>query len=261
MATAEATATETLATQGSKAAQEQLQGALRTSYDDLVAAAGQLGIVGDEADTMARKALGVPKNVNIDAWIADHASTTLDGIKGKAEALDGKKVNIEIRETTFLDTVRSDTVVNKSGNNNSSVSEAYATGGRIPGFADGGQLPTTGPGTGMTDGFLGISSAGVPLARVDAGEWIIKRDSSQRYNRELAAINAGTFPKLPGFATGGMFSAQSFGYAPSSTTVQAAAPEVRVFIGNEQIDARIELVAGAVVSSADKQSAYARKGR
>jgi hypothetical protein len=58
---------------------------------------------------------------------------------------------------------------------------------------------------------------GVPLARVDAGEWIINRGSSDRYNRELAAINAGTFPKLPGYAMGGReFSARSLGYAPYS---------------------------------------------
>jgi hypothetical protein len=62
----------------------------------------------------------------------------------------------------------------------------------------------------VTDGFLGISSAGVPLARVDAGEWIINGRSSSTYNRELAAINAGTFPKLPGYANGGReYSAQS----------------------------------------------------
>ncbi|MBT2568088.1 phage tail tape measure protein [Arthrobacter sp. ISL-85] len=96
IASAEATATETLATQGSVAAQASLQGSLRTSYDDLVRAAGQLGITGDAADTMARKALGIPKNVNIDAWIADHASATLDGIKGKADAIDGRHVSMLI---------------------------------------------------------------------------------------------------------------------------------------------------------------------
>jgi len=71
----------------------------------------------------------------------------------------------------------------------------------------------------MTDGFLGISSAGVPLARVDAGEWIINGRSSSTYNRELAAINAGTFPKLPGFANGGMFSARSFAVGSAGGSV------------------------------------------
>ncbi|WFR71595.1 hypothetical protein P9209_22545 [Prescottella defluvii] len=72
-----------------------------------------------------------------------------------------------------------------------------------PGFATGGRLPTTGPGTGVTDGFLAVNGAGAPIARVDAGEWVINGRSSEQYDRELAAINAGTFPKLPGYAEGG----------------------------------------------------------
>lgn len=117
------------------------------------------------------------------------------------------------RSTIFQDVIRT-----ISGDTSAPVGTGTvlrATGGRLPGFADGGQLPTTGPGTDRTDGFLGISSAGVPLARVDAGEWIINRRSSDRYNRELAAINAGTFQKMPGYASGGReYSAQQLGYAP-----------------------------------------------
>lgn len=209
MSSAQATAEETLATQGSTAAQAGLQGALRTSYDDLVRAAGQLGKTGDEADTMARKALGIPKNVNIDAYLADFASGKIDAIQAKANGLDGRVVRFSVVEqyTKMISEIKNPTQADLNGD---TFRPGKATGGRLPGYADGGQLPTTGPGTGMTDGFLGISSAGVPLARVDAGEWIINRGSSGRYNRELSAINAGTFPKLPGYATGGMFAAQSF---------------------------------------------------
>lgn len=96
MVSAEATAEQTFKTDGATAAQASLQGSLRTSYNDLVNAANQLGITGDEADTMARKALGIPKNVNIDAWIADHASQTLDSIKVKADDLDGRRVSMLI---------------------------------------------------------------------------------------------------------------------------------------------------------------------
>ena len=86
-----------------------------------------------------------------------------------------------------------------------------ASGGRAPGLATGGQvagyrLPTTGPGTEIVDGFLGVDAAGSPLARLDAGEWVINRASSDKYDAELAAINRGTFPKLPGFANGGLVS-------------------------------------------------------
>lgn len=99
-----------------------------------------------------------------------------------------------------------------------------AKGGEIPGLATGGTiaggtLPTTGPGTGQTDGFLGVDAAGMPLVRVDAGEYVVARKSVQRYRRELEMINRGTFPKLdnldmleagahraPGLARGGMVS-------------------------------------------------------
>lgn len=200
MNAATATATETLATQGSDAALQSLQGSLRGSYDDLVRAAGQFGITGDEADTMARKALGIPKEVPIDTWVNDNASAKLDAIKGKADNLPtNKTIGIHVQYTESGTAIR-----DRAGDAGmSNMKQAFATGGRLPGYADGGQLPTKGPGTGVTDGFLGISSAGVPMARVDAGEWIINRGSSDRYNRELAAINAGTFPKLPGYASGG----------------------------------------------------------
>ncbi|MGV9744587.1 phage tail tape measure protein [Rhodococcus zopfii] len=73
----------------------------------------------------------------------------------------------------------------------------------MPGRASGGRLPTTGPGTDRTDGFLAVTESGTPIARVNAGEWVINDRNSEKYDRELAMINAGTFPKLPGFETGG----------------------------------------------------------
>ena len=74
----------------------------------------------------------------------------------------------------------------------------FATGGH-----SGYRLPTSGPGTEITDGFIAFNRDNVPAARLDAGEWIINRRSSDKYNKELAAINAGVFPKLPGYADGG----------------------------------------------------------
>ena len=67
----------------------------------------------------------------------------------------------------------------------------------LPQNASGSRLPTTGPGTEKTDGILGVAAAtGAPLTWLDGGEWVINRDSSSIYNRELAAINAGTFPRM-----------------------------------------------------------------
>jgi hypothetical protein len=77
-----------------------------------------------------------------------------------------------------------------------------------PGHAAGGKLPTRGPGTERRDGFLAVNAAGMPVARVDGGEWVIDRHNSQKYDRELTAIHAGTFPKLPGYEDGGKIGGQ-----------------------------------------------------
>ncbi len=66
----------------------------------------------------------------------------------------------------------------------------------LPTNATGSRLPTTGPGTDRTDGILGVSRlTGAPTTWVDAGEWIINGRSSEIYDKELAQINAGTFPR------------------------------------------------------------------
>lgn len=188
------------------ASQQVLQGNLDATYDNLVSSAKALGATDDEAIALARDLMGIPPGVSIQSWMSSEAKRIAQETGAAADAVNGKTVNVYVNthETTFQKVIRQ-----LSGDTSAPVGAGTvlapkkATGGRLAGYADGGQLPTTGPGTGMTDGFLGISSLGMPLARVDAGEWIINGRSSDRYNRELAAINAGTFPKLPGYANGG----------------------------------------------------------
>lgn len=78
---------------------------------------------------------------------------------------------------------------------------------QLPGRAMGGKLPSSGPGTERTDSIYAVMPDGTPIAMVDGSEWVINSRSSDRYDRELAMINAGTFPKLPGFETGGRIAA------------------------------------------------------
>lgn len=248
------------------ASQQDLQGNLQGTYNALIAAANQFGITGAEADSLARKVLGVPDGVSIDSWMSSEAKSMAEATTGALNAIDGRVVTARalLYETTIRSIEDRGAAPDLNGDASGGGRPGLATGGRVPGYASGGRLPTSGPGTDMVDGFLGISSAGVPLARVDAGEWVINPNSSERYNRELAAINSGTFPKLPGYANGHRvgreYSAMSLGHAPGAS-VSVAAPAVTVMIGNEQLDSRMFRVAAGAINEADSQSPYLRRGR
>lgn len=217
MATAEAQAAETLASQGSAAAQGVLQSSLQASYDDLVAAAGQFGITGDAADDMARKALGIPKEVPISTWVNDNATAKLDGIKAKADALDGKNSTVTI---TTVERIQRDYESLNNAGPRQIANGNMATGGRIsdlPGYWFGGRIPHPRPSDMTKDNVLGLVGGGKPIM-LQGQEWVINGRSSDKYNSELAAINAGTFPKLKEYsaAQAGFASA---GAAGAGTTV------------------------------------------
>ncbi|WP_175271598.1 phage tail tape measure protein [Prescottella equi] len=77
-------------------------------------------------------------------------------------------------------------------------------GRRLPGFEGGGRMPRRA----ATDDIYAVTPGGVPIAMVNGREWVINDEMSEEYDRELAMINAGTFPKLPGFENGGRIAAQ-----------------------------------------------------
>ncbi|MDH6679242.1 TP901 family phage tail tape measure protein [Rhodococcus sp. LBL1] len=82
--------------------------------------------------------------------------------------------------------------------------EDRADGGRLPGFEGGGRMPPRA----ATDDIYAMTPGGKPIAMVNGREWVINDKMSDKYDRELAMINAGTFPKLPGFENGGRIAAQ-----------------------------------------------------
>jgi hypothetical protein len=274
MAAATATAEETLATQGADAAMASLQGSLRTSYDDLVRAAGQFGITGDEADTMARKALGIPKDVNIDAYLADYASGKIDAIAGKRDALDGTSATVNIYENTHRTNYEKRVKLADGGEPDGGglygSDRGGYTGGRVSdlmGFAGGGIVPGRPPANPTVDNVLALVN-GKPL-KVRSGEWIINEGSSRNYDRELAAINAGTFPKMPGYANGGRagreYSAQSFGFAPAAVSSGPASFLGDLYLDSGEFLGKVRGVAtqaaAGVLSEADSNSTRMRRGR
>jgi len=163
-------------------------------------------LVNSKADTTASKLNEIhrmPVNPTADLN-TDPADAKISGLKARLEGLRNWFSNLSARASSGV--------------------AAHPTGtGFIRGHATGGRLPMVGPGTDRVDGFLGINAEGMPLARVDAGEWIINRRSSDRYSKELAAINAGTFPKLPGYADGGKIDDDAPGSVPTVAEVLAFA--------------------------------------
>lgn len=105
--------------------------------------------------------------------------------------------------------------------------DGHYRGGRIPKFASGGRLPLSGPGTETVDGIYGVADDGTPIARVNRGEWVINGRSSERYNGILAAINAGTFPDLPGYAKGGILDNVAKMFANAGGAVAGAVNQLK----------------------------------
>lgn len=261
MAAMTATAEETLATQGSTAAQEGLQKGLRTSYDDLIAAAGQFDITGDAADTMARKALGIPKEVPIDTWVNDKASGTLDGIKGKADGLNGKRVDIYVNThesiTRYL-TEKGASSLDAAQNG------GKAEGGAILKRAGGGSI--NGPGTSTSDDVPIWASDGEHM--FDRGD-VIKMGGQQavyKFRRELHAGQAlaggGAVGVAPSTASRSVASA-SIG-TPTITLEGLTVLVTNPFTG-EQVRGIVTSVARqeavGAVNAADGQAPYMRTGR
>lgn len=142
-------------------------------------------------------------------------NSNLDDVLRKGKELDARhgKVNEEIVRIRIQEWREYYSSGSPTSTGGTSVGQHYADGGRhghsqLPAYAagarhDGYRLPSSGPGTDRVDGFTAIDRYGAPIARLDKDEWVINGASSERYDRELAAINAGTFPKLPGYADGG----------------------------------------------------------
>jgi TP901 family phage tail tape measure protein len=103
-----------------------------------------------------------------------------------------------------------------------------AHGRTVSRYATGGRIPTTGPGTEVQDGFLGISSQGVPTAMVDAGEWVINGASSTKYNALLARVNRDdpSIRHLAHHATGGRAGSREYTLTPALAAPAAGRGDV-----------------------------------
>lgn len=134
------------------------------------------------------------------------------GVKDKADNLDGRTLKTKVEVDTAEANEELDTFSAKWGAfvdrfkgwlgiGEDGIRKAASD--TDPRLHTGGKLPETGPGTQTVDGFLGVNDQGMPVARVNAGEWVINRASSKKHDRLLRDINNDTVD-LPGYANGGI---------------------------------------------------------
>ncbi|MBV7302934.1 tape measure protein [Corynebacterium sp. TAE3-ERU2] len=129
--------------------------------------------------------------------LTDQAHREIESVRKDIGSLRDRDINIRVHYSSIGR--RPASGASTGGRYRQSGFARYAAGG----YHDGYRLPHTGPGTEIEDGFTAIDRHGMAIARLDKDEWVINRRSSERYNKELAQINNGTFPKLPGYAEGG----------------------------------------------------------
>lgn len=83
-----------------EASQEQVQGQLQRTYDDLIATAGQFGITGKKAEDMAREVMGIPDEANVKSWMDDAARKEANKTEGAVKDIPKNvKINVSFNVT------------------------------------------------------------------------------------------------------------------------------------------------------------------
>lgn len=174
------------------ASEKSLQGDLQTTYNNLIASAGQFGITGGKADELARKVLGVPPGVSISSWMSGAAKQMAEQTKGAVDNIP-KVTNIQVNtfrtETTFQKVLRS-------------ISTAPAVGeGTVlaPPRAGGGDLDMA-PGPKGVDSQLFFGAKGEHVFTAREVDLMGGQDAVYRFR---ANVRAGNFQGLAGGGTVG----------------------------------------------------------
>lgn len=176
------------------ASQQQLQGKLNDTYNDLIGVAGKFGITGGAADELARKVLGIPPGVDINTWMADSAKRMAEQTTGAINGIPKQvTVNIDTYKTTFEKVVGLPPEADGSYGQGLGVLKR-AGGGLIPeyhaiGGAVGAQQLASG-GRAMTVTFRPNGTDTTPIMGTP-GEFMVKRSSARALGYErLAYANA-----------------------------------------------------------------------
>ncbi|WP_066298830.1 phage tail tape measure protein [Arthrobacter luteolus] len=249
---------------------EEVQGQLSSTYNSLVHTGQGFGMTEADAISMAREVLQVPDDVSIESWMSDEATRRAQALTGELNKLDGRVVRtyIETTETLFKKTVLGESHGGaKPGGG--VLLPGGALGGRVDdimtGYWSGGRLPGPAHPTKKKDNLLGLVN-GKPVG-LQGTEWVINPFSSKEYDTELAAINAGTFPRSDNFAPADRFG-RTYTAPPAVASAAAGQREMHL-VGQLYLDSG-ELLgtvrgiakeeAGRVVSSIDSAVTRIQRG-
>lgn len=166
--------------------QQQLQTQLSKVYTDLITTAGQFGITGTAADSLARKVLGIPAKANVNTWMSDYAKKMAEQTTGAVNAIPSYKA---VTVATFFEqhgTPYSDTAAPGGANGKSLPFVKRADGGSV-----------VGPGTGTSDSIPALLSNGEHVLTASDVLALGGQDGVYRMRR---LAQAGL---LPAFADGG----------------------------------------------------------
>ena len=198
-------------------------GTIQSRINDVTGKTEYVHVSDDGSTTTVQQQIHNIAGVDRTVWVDD--AGTVYGTQKDIYAITGKDVdvtaiahtgdaeealNIASRSRTvsifakYVGMPSAEDRTNWARNNTTGIFPNRAKGGiaSLSGYSTGGRLPYTGLGTDM---ILGVTGAGLPIARVDDGEWIINQKASKRFHGVLSAINRGdpSVRHLAGYAGGG----------------------------------------------------------
>lgn len=198
---------------------ESAKNGINAAWDSLSGKATEtVGAVRDKIQEMVRVIAEVPdkvKGIFADAgtWLVNAGKNIIIGLINGIKSMFGQ-VGDAIRE------VMPDGV--------SRFVPGLSTGGQVPGYARGGYIHAI-PGIpdSQRDPILGVSAAGIPVARIEPKEYVVNREATRENLPLLQDINSGklSMKDLPGYANGGLVSSKELlAFADGQTVNGKRAP-------------------------------------
>jgi TP901 family phage tail tape measure protein len=190
----------------------------------------------NEADDTTSAVLRIPPGTSISSFMAEYARLEAERTKFAIWQIP-TNVDVSVNISTFGAAAALGAIGGIAGAAQRAAAGG-ATGGRVVellgGAASGGRVPGSRSANITKDNVL--ASVGGMAFGLQGTEWVINPRSSDVYDDELAAINAGSFPKgtLSGASVGGRE------WAPPAATQAAGAGNTTVSIDYERLAAAIE---------------------